>query len=213
MTRKKEEPLYITTIKPFLARAISLTALILLSPVYAIIALAIVIDDPGSIFFSQKRYGKDNVFFMCHKFRTMKMSAPHDVPTHKLKNPEQYITRVGKILRKTSLDELPQFWDVFQQNMVIVGPRPALWNQDNLIAEREKYGATHAYVGITGLAQIRGRDSITIRKKAKYDGAYWNVLKKGGIKAFLFDCRLLLETVVSVLSHEGVVEGGTGRGK
>ena len=211
--RKKEESLYVTTIKPFLARAISLTALILLSPVYAIIALAIVIDDPGPIFFSQKRYGKDNVFFMCHKFRTMKMSAPHDVPTHKLKNPEQYITRVGKILRKTSLDELPQFWDVFMQNMVIVGPRPALWNQDNLIAEREKYGATHAYVGITGLAQIRGRDSISIRKKAKYDGAYWNVLKKGGIKAFLFDCRLLLETVVSVLSREGVVEGGTGRGK
>ena len=130
-------PLYVTTIKPFLARAISLTALILLSPVYAIIALAIVIDDPGPIFFSQKRYGKDNVFFMCHKFRTMKMSAPHDVPTHKLKNPEQYITRVGKILRKTSLDELPQFWDVFQQNMVIVGPRPALWNQDNLIAEMQ----------------------------------------------------------------------------
>ena len=206
-------PLYVTTIKPFLARTISLTALILLSPVYAIIALAIVIDDPGPIFFSQKRYGKDNVFFMCHKFRTMKMSAPHDVPTHKLKNPEQYITRVGKVLRKTSLDELPQFWDVFMQNMVIVGPRPALWNQDNLIAEREKYGATHAYVGITGLAQIRGRDSISIRKKAKYDGAYWNVLKKGGIKAFLFDCRLLLETVVSVLNHEGVVEGGTGRGK
>ena len=204
-------PLYVTTVKPFLARVLSLLALIILSPLYAIISVVIIIDDPGPVLFTQKRYGKDNVFFMCHKFRTMKMSAPHVVPTHKLKNPEQYITRVGRFLRKTSLDELPQFWDVFQQKMVIVGPRPALWNQNNLIAEREKYEATKAYVGITGLAQIRGRDAISIRKKAKYDGAYWNVLKKGGIKAFLFDCRLLLETVISVASREGVLEGGTGR--
>ena len=204
-------PKYVTTIKPFLARTISLVALIILSPIYAFIALAIVIDDPGPVFFKQKRYGKDNELFICHKFRTMKMSAPHDMPTHKLKNPEQYITRVGRILRKTSLDELPQFWDVYKNNMVLVSPRPALWNQDDLIAEREKYGVTSCYVGITGLAQIRGRDSISIRKKAKYDGAYWNVLRKGGLKAFLFDCRLLLETVVSVLSHDGVVEGGTGK--
>ena len=206
---EKKLPLYVTTIKPFSAHILSFFALVVLSPVYAAIAIAIKIDDPGPVFFAQKRVGKDNGFFMCHKFRTMKVSAPHNVPTHQLKDPEQYITRVGRVLRKTSLDEFPQFWDVFRKRMVLVGARPALWNQEDLIAEREKYDAVAADVGITGLAQNRGRDSISIQEKARYDGEYWRILKEGGLRAFFFDCRLFFETIGSVLTHKGVVEGGT----
>ena len=209
---EKEEklPLYVTTIKPMLAHILSFCALLVLSPIYAVIAIAIKIDDPGPVFFAQKRVGKDNGYFMCHKFRTMKVSAPHNVPTHQLKDPDQYITRVGKILRKTSLDEFPQFWDVFRHRMTLIGPRPALWNQEDLIAEREKYDAVMAFASIAGLAQNRGRDSLTIEEKAKYDGEYWSILRKGGFKAFLFDCRLFFETIISVVSHKDVVEGGVG---
>ena len=206
---EKKLPLYVTTLKPFLAHILSFCALVILSPVYAAVAIAIKIDDPGPVFFAQKRVGKNNGYFMCHKFRTMKVSAPHNVPTHQLKDPEQYITRVGKLLRKTSLDEFPQFWDVFRKKMVLIGARPALWNQEDLIEEREKYDAVAADVGITGLAQNRGRDSISIQEKARYDGEYWRILKEGGFKAFFFDCRLFFETIVSVLSHKGVVEGRT----
>ena len=152
----RKKSFYAATIKPIAAHILSFIVLVALSPMYAIIAVAIKIDDPGPVFFSQKRVGKDNKFFMCHKFRTMKMSAPHNVPTHQLENPEQYITRVGKFLRNTSMDELPQFWDVFRNRMVIVGPRPALWNQEDLVAERDKYGANDVMPGITGAGRIIG---------------------------------------------------------
>ena len=142
---------------------------------------------------------------MLHKFRSMKMSAPHDVPTHQLSDPEQYITRVGKVLRKTSLDELPQIWDIFRGKMSIIGPRPALWNQDDLIAEREKYGANDVMPGLTGLAQISGRDELAIPEKAKLDGEY--VQKQG----FLMDVKCFFGTIVRVLKSDGVVEGGTGK--
>ena len=182
----------------------SFFGLIILAPVYLIISLAIVIDDPGPVFFAQKRVGRDKRFFKLHKFRSMKMCTPHDVPTHMLENPEQYITRIGKILRKTSLDELPQIGDIFLGNMSIIGPRPALWNQDLLIAEREKYGANDIRPGLTGWAQINGRDELEIPVKAKLDGEYFD--REG----FLFDCRCFFGTIFSVAKAEGVVEGGTG---
>ena len=138
------------------------------------------------------------------------MSTPHDVPTHMLENPDQYITRVGKILRKTSLDELPQIGDILIGNMSIIGPRPALWNQDLLTAERDRYGANDIRPGLTGWAQINGRDELEIPDKAKLDGEYASRLRKGGFKAFLFDCRCFVGTVFSVARGEGVVEGGTG---
>lgn len=138
------------------------------------------------------------------------MSTPHDVPTHQLSNPEQYITRVGGFLRKTSLDELPQIWDIFRGRMSIIGPRPALWNQDDLVAEREKYGANDVLPGLTGLAQIRGRDELEIPDKAKLDGEYFEKINEYGIKALLFDCKMFVGTITSVMKHDGVVEGGTG---
>ena len=149
------------------------------------IAIAVYVDDPGPIFFKQKRVGKGKTFFPLHKFRSMKMSTPHDMPTHMLKNPEQYITKVGGFLRKSSLDELPQIWDIFIGNMSIIGPRPALWNQDDLIAERDKYGANDIMPGLTGWAQINGRDELEIPVKAKFDGEYTAILHEGGLKAFL----------------------------
>ena len=182
----------------------SFFGLLLLSPVFLAISLAIVIDDPGPVFFSQKRVGRDKRFFKLHKFRSMKMCTPHDVPTHMLENPDQYITRIGRILRKTSLDELPQIGDIFLGNMSIIGPRPALWNQDLLIAERDKYGANDIRPGLTGWAQINGRDELEIPVKAKLDGEY---VKKEG---FLFDCKCFFGTIFSVAKGEGVVEGGTG---
>lgn len=189
---------------------LSATGLVVLSWLYFIIAVAVVLDDPGPVFFKQKRVGKGKTFFPLHKFRSMKMSTPHDMPTHMLKNPEQYITRVGKFLRKSSLDELPQIWDIFVGNMSIIGPRPALWNQDDLIAERDKYGANDIMPGLTGWAQINGRDELEIPVKAKFDGDYTKVLHAGGIKAFLFDSRCFLGTIFSVARGDGVVEGGTG---
>ena len=146
--------------------------LIILSPVFAGISLAIKIDDPGPVLFTQKRVGKNKQFFKLHKFRSMKMSTPHDVPTHMLDNPESYITNVGKFLRKHSLDELPQIWDIFIGNMSVIGPRPALWNQDVLTAERDKYGVNEIKPGLTGWAQINGRDELEIVDKAKLDGEY-----------------------------------------
>ncbi|MBR5539496.1 MAG: sugar transferase, partial [Clostridia bacterium] len=145
----------------FFKRAIdiflSFWGLVVLFPVFVLISLLIVIDDPGPVFFTQKRVGINKTFFKLHKFRSMKMSTPHDMPTHLLENPEQYITKIGKFLRKSSLDELPQIWDIFVGNMSIIGPRPALWNQDDLIAERDKYGANDVRPGLTGWAQINGR--------------------------------------------------------
>lgn len=184
--------------------------LFVLSGVYLVIAIAVYVDDPGPILFKQKRLGKGKTFFPLHKFRSMKMSTPHDMPTHMLKNPEQYITKVGGFLRKSSLDELPQIWDIFIGNMSIIGPRPALWNQDDLITERDKYGANDIMPGLTGWAQINGRDELEIPVKAKFDGEYTAILHKGGMKAFLFDCRCFLGTIFSVARGDGVVEGGTG---
>ena len=186
---------------------VSFFALIFLSPLFLALSLAIVIDDPGPVFFTQKRVGKNKQYFQLHKFRSMKMSTPHDTPTHMLKNPEQYITRVGKFIRAHSLDELPQIWDIFVGNMSLIGPRPGLWNQDCLIAERDKYHANDVLPGLSGLAQISGRDELEISEKAKIDGEY---VEKIG---FLMDMRCLFGTVFAVLGKQGVVEGGTGNEK
>lgn len=197
-------------VKHVLDRILSFCGLVLLSPVFVVISLAIVIDDPGPVLFTQKRVGRDKNFFMLHKFRSMKMKAPHDIPTHQLKNPEQYITRVGKFLRKYSLDELPQIWDIFRGRMSIIGPRPALWNQADLVAERDKYGANNILPGLTGWAQINGRDELEIADKARLDGEYAKKLRQGSMKALFFDVKCFLGTVLSVLDSDGVVEGGTG---
>ena len=189
--------------KVLLDNLLSFCGLLVLSPVFLLISTLIKVDDPGPVFFTQKRIGKDKKYAL-HKFRSMKMSTPHDVPTHLLENPEQYITRVGKILRKTSLDELPQIWDIFRGKMSVIGPRPALWNQADLVAEREKYAANDLAPGLTGWAQINGRDELEIDVKARLDGEY---AEKIGL---FFDTKCFVETVFSVLKSEGVVEGGTG---
>ncbi len=184
---------------------LSACAIVVLSPVYLLICLAIVADDPGPVFFRQKRVGIHKTHFRILKFRTMKVSTPKDVPTHLLENPEQYITRVGKFLRRTSLDELPQIFQIFTGKMAIIGPRPALWNQFDLIAERDKYGANDVRPGLTGWAQINGRDELPIDVKARFDGEYVRNL------SFAFDCKCFFGTIRSVLKSEGVVEGGTGQ--
>ena len=184
---------------------LSACAIVVLSPVYLLICLAIVADDPGPVFFRQKRVGIHKTHFQILKFRTMKVSTPKDVPTHLLENPEQYITRVGKFLRRTSLDELPQIFQIFTGKMAIIGPRPALWNQFDLIAERDKYGANDVRPGLTGWAQINGRDELPIDVKARFDGEYVQNL------SFAFDCKCFFGTIRSVLKSEGVVEGGTGQ--
>lgn len=184
---------------------LSACAIVVLSPVYLLICIAIVADDPGPVFFRQKRVGIYKTHFLILKFRTMKVSTPKDVPTHLLENPEQYITRVGKFLRKTSLDELPQIFQIFTGKMAIIGPRPALWNQFDLIAERDKYGANDVRPGLTGWAQINGRDELPIDVKARFDGEYVQNL------SFAFDCKCFFGTIRSVLKSEGVVEGGTGQ--
>lgn len=179
--------------------------IVILAPVYLIIAAAIKLDDPGPVFFRQKRVGIHKTHFQIMKFRTMKMETPKDMPTHLLDHPEQYITRVGRLLRKTSLDELPQIFQIFTGEMSIIGPRPALWNQFDLIAERDKYGANDVRPGLTGWAQINGRDELSIDVKARFDGEYVEKM------SFLFDCKCFFSTIISVLKHDGVVEGGTGQ--
>ena len=179
--------------------------ILVLLPVYLVIAVAVKLDDPGPVFFRQKRVGIHKTHFNILKFRTMKMNTPRDMPTHLLENPEQYVTRVGKVLRKTSLDELPQIFQIFTGKMSIIGPRPALWNQDDLIAERDKYGANDVRPGLTGWAQINGRDELPIDVKARLDGEYMRNI------SFLFDCKCFFGTILSVLKSDGVVEGGTGQ--
>ena len=176
---------------------------VLLLPFLILISL-IKIDDPGPAFFSQKRVGKNKRHFNLYKFRTMKTSTPHDTPTHLLENPEQYITKIGKFLRKSSLDELPQIFNILIGDMSIIGPRPALWNQYDLIEERDKYGANDIRPGLTGWAQINGRDELEIPVKAKLDGEYVEKM------SFAFDCKCFFGTITSVLKSDGVVEGGTG---
>ena len=191
--------------KRFLDIVLSGCGIVVLAPVYLVIAAAIKMDDPGPVFFRQKRVGIHKGYFQILKFRTMKMETPKDTPTHLLENPEQYITRVGKFLRKASLDELPQIFQIFTGDMSIIGPRPALWNQFDLIEERDKYGANDVRPGLTGWAQINGRDELPIDVKARLDGEYVENI------SFLFDCRCFLGTITSVLKHDGVVEGGTGQ--
>ena len=199
------ESFYTLRVKRTIDLFLSFFALIFLSPLFLLLSLAIIIDDPGPVFFTQKRVGKNKQYFQLHKFRSMKMCTPHDTPTHMLKNPEQYITRVGKFIRAHSLDELPQIWDIFVGNMSLIGPRPGLWNQDCLIAERDKYHANDVLPGLSGLAQINGRDAIEIPDKAKLDGEY---VEKIGL---LMDMRCFFGTIFSVLRKDGVVEGGTGQ--
>lgn len=199
--------IYDKYIKRTIDVVLSFGGLLLLSPVFAGISLAIIIDDPGPVLFTQKRVGRNKEYFKLHKFRSMKMCTPHDTPTHMLENPEQYITRVGKFLRAHSLDELPQIWDIFVGNMSVIGPRPALWNQDVLTAERDKYGANDVKPGLTGWAQINGRDELEIPEKAKLDGEY--VQKE----SLIFDIKCFLGTVGKVAKDESVVEGGTGEMK
>ncbi len=196
--------MYNKVVKRLIDLVLSGIGILVLSPVYLILAVAIVIDDPGPVFFRQKRVGLHKSHFMIMKFRTMKMETPRDVPTHLLENPEQYITRMGKFLRKTSLDELPQLFQIFTGKMSIVGPRPALWNQFDLIELRDQVGANDLRPGLTGWAQINGRDELPLDVKARFDGEYVERISFG------FDCKCFLGTVLSVLKHDGVVEGGTG---
>ena len=191
-------------LKRFFDFLISFVAIIVLIPVWIILTIAIFVTDPGTIVFKQNRVGKNKKIFKILKFRTMKMSTPRDVPTHMLENPDQYFTPIGKFLRKTSLDELPQLLNILFGQMAIIGPRPALWNQDDLIAERDKYGANSIRPGLTGWAQINGRDELEIPVKAKLDGEYVEKL------SFAFDVKCFFGTIKSVLKHDGVVEGGTG---
>lgn len=191
-------------IKRGLDLILSFGGLVVLSPVFLILAVAIYIDDPGPILFTQKRTGKNKQYFKLHKFRSMKMCTPHDKPTHMLENPEQYITKVGKFLRAHSLDELPQICDIFIGNMSVIGPRPGLWNQDLLTAERDKYGANDVKPGLTGWAQINGRDELEIPEKAKLDGEYCEKLSLG------MDLKCFLGSVGVFGGDDSVVEGGTG---
>ncbi len=183
---------------------LSFGGLVVLSPVFAVTALAIKIEDPGPVFFTQKRVGKNKQYFKLHKFRSMKMCTPHDVPTHMLENPDQYITKVGKFIRAHSIDELPQIWDIFVGNMSVIGPRPGLWNQDVLTAERDKYGANDVKPGLTGWAQINGRDELEIPEKAKLDGEYVKNISP------LMDAKVFLGSVHVFGKDDSVVEGGTG---
>ena len=183
---------------------LSFGALFVLSPLFIVLMIAVIIDDPGPVFFTQKRLGKNKRYFKLHKFRSMKMSTPHDVPTHMFENPEQYITKVGKFIRAHSLDELPQIWDIFIGNMSVIGPRPGLWNQDLLTSERDKYNANDVKPGLTGWAQINGRDELEIPDKAKLDGEY---VEKIG---FGFDCKCFFGSVHVFRKDDSVVEGGTG---
>jgi len=180
---------------------LSFIGIIVASPFLLLIALAIKLDSKGPVIFRQKRVGRHKKLFNIYKFRTMKIDTPKNTPTHLLEHPEQYITRVGKFLRRSSLDEVPQIFNILMGQMSIIGPRPALWNQDDLIAERDKYGANDVTPGLTGLAQIMGRDALEIPVKAKFDGEYANRITLFG------DAKLFFKTIWSVLKSDGIVEG------
>lgn len=184
---------------------LSLVGLIVLSPLFVGIMIAIKLESKGPIFFKQKRVGVNQTHFKILKFRTMKIDTPKDTPTHLLLDPDLYITKVGKFLRKTSLDELPQIINILKGDMAVIGPRPALWNQYDLIEEREKYGANSVTPGLTGWAQINGRDELPIEYKAQLDGEYIEKM------SFWMDLRCFVGTVFSVLRSDGVLEGGTGK--
>lgn len=194
-------------IKRLIDIILSLLGLVLGSLIFLILIVAIKIDSKGPVLFKQKRVGIHKTYFNILKFRTMRIDTPKDMPTHLLQDPDQYITKVGKFLRKTSLDELPQIWNIFVGDMSIIGPRPALWNQYDLIEERDKYGANDVPPGLTGWAQINGRDELAIEVKAKLDGDY---VKKIGI---WMDIKCFFGTIVSVVKREGIVEGKTANRK
>ena len=191
-------------IKRLIDLVLSVCGLIVLSPLLIAIIIAIKLDSKGPVIFKQKRVGKNKTYFNIWKFRTMRTDAPKDMPTHLLSSPDAYITKIGKFLCQTSLDELPQILQIVVGKMSIIGPRPALWNQYDLIEERDKYGANDITPGLTGWAQVNGRDELEIPVKAKLDGEY--VEKMG----FMMDCKCFIMTIFSVARHDGVVEGGTG---
>ncbi len=196
--------------KHFLKRLIdfvlALCGIVVLAIPMLVIAIIVKCDSRGPVLFMQKRVGRNKRYFMMPKFRSMYTETPAEMPTHMLNDPSRWITKSGAVLRKTSLDELPQLFSILKGDMAVIGPRPALWNQDDLIAERDKYGANDIRPGLTGWAQINGRDELEIADKAALDGEY--VAKMG----FFFDCKCFLGTITSVLKHDGVVEGGTGQG-
>ena len=196
--------MYATYIKRLLDFTFALIAVILLSPLFLILAIIIKVDSPGSVLFKQKRVKMGKEYFLMSKFRSMRTDTPKDTPTHLLSDPQAYISRSGKWLRKFSLDELPQIIHIVSGDMSIIGPRPALWNQDDLIAERDKYGANDIRPGLTGWAQINGRDELPIEVKARLDGEYAQNV------TFRMDCKCFFGTIKSVLKRDGVVEGGTG---
>lgn len=202
-TKKMKQKRYMK-IKRGIDFILALIGLVVLSPVFLILIIAIKVDSRGPVLFKQKRVGIHKSYFNILKFRTMKIDTPKDMPTHMLSNPEQYITRVGKFLRKTSLDELPQIINILKGEMSIIGPRPALWNQCDLIEERDKYGANDVMPGLTGWAQINGRDELEIPIKAKLDGEYVERM------SFFMDVKCFVGTIISVLKSDGVIEGGTG---
>lgn len=183
---------------------LSLIGLIVLSPLFVVLAIWIKSNSEGPVFFRQKRVGKDKTFFHIYKFRTMMTNTPADMPTHLLTDPDAFITKSGKFLRKTSLDELPQLINILKGEMAVIGPRPALWNQDDLVAERDKYRANDVLPGLTGWAQINGRDELPIPIKARLDGEYIERMN------YLFDLKCFIGTIISVFKSDGVVEGGTG---
>lgn len=196
--------MYKNGIKRILAVILSVGGLLCFSWLYLILIIAIKLDSKGPVVFKQKRIGLHKETFEIYKFRTMRIDTPHDMPTHLLADPEQYITRVGKFLRKTSLDELPQLVNIFKGDMAVIGPRPALWNQYDLIEERDRYGANDVRPGLTGWAQINGRDELEIGEKAELDGYYVKNL------SFLMDVKCFFGTISAVLKKDGIVEGGTG---
>lgn len=196
--------MYQRYVKRIIDILLSLNGLIVLAPVFAVLSVWVKLDSPGPVFFRQKRVGRGKTYFDILKFRTMRTDAPSDIPTHLLKNPDAYITRSGRFLRRTSLDELPQIINILIGQMSIVGPRPALWNQDDLIAERERYGANDVTPGLTGWAQVNGRDELEIAEKARLDGEYVRHI------TFKMDATCFLMTIGNVLRQKGVVEGGTG---
>jgi len=196
--------IYRSYIKKVVDFILAFIGMVVLSPVFLLLIICIKLDSKGPVLFKQRRIGKGKSEFYILKFRTMEIDTPKDTPTHLLKDPDSYITRVGKFMRKTSMDELPQIINILKGEMSIIGPRPCLWNQYDLIAERDKYGANDIYPGLTGWAQINGRDELPIKVKAKLDGEYVKNM------SFAFDVRCFFGTIISILKHDGVVEGGTG---
>ena len=196
--------MYTRVFKPFIDKVLSGMGIVVLAIPMAVISILIKIDSPGPVLFKQKRVGIHKSYFEIYKFRTMRTDTPHDSPTHELSDPNRWITRAGKILRKTSLDELPQLFNIFKGDMSVIGPRPALWNQFDLVEERDKYGANDIKPGLTGWAQINGRDELEIPVKARFDGEYVEKM------SFSFDVKCFVGTIFSVLKADGVVEGVTG---